>query len=687
MQRLWFLLLLSFTHLYAVEGYLQNSRFVTLQEVEVEIIVDSYKNRTEWNLYIQDKTQDFLISLERYFSAEFPGPDTFTVKGRDEIYFEDPESENYGKRVGGANFWDYVGLEYHVSEVGKPALLLHEIAHYYFGYIPDIDTEEISWLIEGIVSYLPIVMSDAGFLELDEDEYNSIFIHWGFFNGDVAEDHPLIEDYRWISTEMFGKYYMKSFKLVHLLYRELGVDTFRQFVSDLYKTESPVTNMKELISFLHRYKAKDWSELFSTWVYGETFSKRALADFIDSDADEILNIDEYYFKTDPNKSDTDGDLLPDSYELAHGYDPLKVNNRDSVINIIKREGPFIDGSSLDWEFLPYYYVTESVSESSSERINMSELKLYRSEEGWNILIETEEVIERIENTFFDILVDLDGDKHSDLEYATYLDQNYAWIYDHKSLTSTIYSSIKRGLHHSAEMFIPHELLPYEKFSILPIFHNATGGYNFDEWDFWIDIDEDYLQKINQYNLQTNLLTDDRDGDLIPDIYELYHNLNPDKRDNRQTLRKLAPFIDGDDSEWKYTDSKLLKGEKKKGAYRINYLQSIQRDEKLYVMISIDIPELESDQIMFDILIDSDGDKRHDYEIAYMLHNPNYHWIYYVEDNSFENRSDIRLKVGQVIEVEIPLALLPHKKLLLLPIIRDLEKAINYDEFHTWYRVK
>lgn len=687
MRRFWFLLLIMSIHLYSQEGIIQTTSVVKLQDFDVEVIVDAHKNRTEWFTYTQYKTEEFLIAMERYFNAEFPGPKTFTVKGRDEIYDENPESDNYGKRVGGANFWDYIGIEYHVSEVGNPALLLHEIAHYYFGYFPGLDMDEVSWLTEGLVSYLPIVMSDAGYLELSEEEYYSIFLHWGFYNGEIAPDNRLLEDFRWESTEMFGRYYMKSFKLVHIIYRELGRELFQKFVSDLYKTESPVITMKELITFMQRYKKRDWNTLFSTWVYGKPFSEKALTNFVDSDADELFNIDEFYYKTDPDRSDTDGDLLPDSYELKNGSDPLNKNDRKSSIDIIQTEGPFIDGSALDWEFLPYYYVRESIADKQGHMINMSALKIYRSEKGWNILIETEDVIERIENTFFDIMVDLDGDKKSDLEYATYLDQHYAWVYDHKDGTSTIYSSIKSGLHSSAEMFIPVELLPNEKFSILPIFHNMPGGFNFDEWDFWIDIDKDLLQKINQYELQTNLLSDDRDGDLIPDVVELKHGLNPDKKDNRRTLRKFAPFIDGDDSEWKYIQTDQLKGKINKGEFQINYLQSIKKEKSLYIMASIKYPELDNDQMMFDILIDTDGDKKHDYEIAYMLHNPNYHWIYYVEENSFENRSDIELKVGSVIEVEIPLSLIPHKKLSLLPIIRHLEEGVNYDEFYTWYKVK
>jgi lipoprotein-anchoring transpeptidase ErfK/SrfK len=44
----------------------------------------------------------------------------------------------------------------------------------------------------------------------------------------------------------------------------------------------------------------------------------------DSDQDGLLDFDEInYFKTNPNKADTDGDTYPDGVEIEHAYDPNK----------------------------------------------------------------------------------------------------------------------------------------------------------------------------------------------------------------------------------------------------------------------------------------------------------------------------------------------------------------------------
>lgn len=43
---------------------------------------------------------------------------------------------------------------------------------------------------------------------------------------------------------------------------------------------------------------------------------------LDSDNDGLTFAMEYYLGTDVNDSDTDDDLLPDGWEVAHGFDPL-----------------------------------------------------------------------------------------------------------------------------------------------------------------------------------------------------------------------------------------------------------------------------------------------------------------------------------------------------------------------------
>ncbi|MDR1949463.1 MAG: SUMF1/EgtB/PvdO family nonheme iron enzyme [Spirochaetaceae bacterium] len=46
----------------------------------------------------------------------------------------------------------------------------------------------------------------------------------------------------------------------------------------------------------------------------------------DDDGDYLLNWDEYIYGTDPKKADTDGDGFKDGWEVAYGYDPLDPND-------------------------------------------------------------------------------------------------------------------------------------------------------------------------------------------------------------------------------------------------------------------------------------------------------------------------------------------------------------------------
>ena len=47
---------------------------------------------------------------------------------------------------------------------------------------------------------------------------------------------------------------------------------------------------------------------------------------VDLDEDNLINLDEYYFGTDPTKKDTDGDGYNDGLEIEKDSDPLDPNS-------------------------------------------------------------------------------------------------------------------------------------------------------------------------------------------------------------------------------------------------------------------------------------------------------------------------------------------------------------------------
>ncbi len=75
--------------------------------------------------------------------------------------------------------------------------------------------------------------------------------------------------------------------------------------------------------------------------------------FVDSDGDELVNLDEYLQGTSVFSSDTDGDTLTDSWEIAHGFDPCSTFNANLDHDL--------DGLNLALE---YFYATDYLDPDS-----------------------------------------------------------------------------------------------------------------------------------------------------------------------------------------------------------------------------------------------------------------------------------------------------------------------------------
>ena len=67
-------------------------------------------------------------------------------------------------------------------------------------------------------------MADAKILTLKEEEYDSILTHWGFRSCDYIKDLPVNQDFHGSDIDQFGFYYLKTFKIQYLVYKELGAE-------------------------------------------------------------------------------------------------------------------------------------------------------------------------------------------------------------------------------------------------------------------------------------------------------------------------------------------------------------------------------------------------------------------------------------------------------------------------------
>jgi len=674
-------LFLIYASLYAGKNTLPCSVKLTNGTISYTIQYDEGKK--EWAGYIKKMTNIYLEAAEIYLSVPFPKDSGFVIDGREEVYLHLKGSSLDGVKIGGYNLWDEVALEYGISEIGNPALVFHELGHFWF---PD---GELKWMLEGVVSYLPLAMADEGMLELDKSEYAKIRNHWGLEYTQYETDLPLLYDFRGKNENTRSFFYMKTFKLQYLLHRELGKDGYSKLLS---KYSSIIKNCSsdDLLLLLNTYKKSAWKDFLTGWVFPGKYGDVRYDDFSDPDCDNLLSIDEYYIKTRPDKADSDGDLVPDGTELALGLDPLKSAGKKQTQQIIMEHGPFIDGEKTDWELLPCVIKQDKVDDAEKSEYNMLSM-WYGFRGGYlSLYVKTGNPPMRGENIMFDVLADLDADGKTDREFAFRLDNpSQTWTYYYATGTHENIDNLYGGLNSGFEISIPRDSIGGAMFRILPIVRDWEKEVNFDEWDRWVPVNLTILGKVEAYALRTDLLKADADKDGIPDVAELTYHLDPVKPDSRAMVKKYGPFIDGIDSEWKVLKTQTSsdpEADAKNRGYDLRKIYYLVKESVLFLMVETADTPGDGSGIMFDILVDSNIDKQSDLDFAFFLENPESPWNYSVAlGKSFFPPGLISAK-DEVIEMAIPLSAVGTNTFQILPIIRDDVKKINYDEWSSWIKI-
>jgi hypothetical protein len=664
-------------------GTLSREASVILKSGKISYTITYNRGKSEWADYVETMANRFLKAAENFLSIPFPRGSGFIIQGREEVIFSMKGSPLDGVRIGGYNLWDEVALEYGISPVGNPALLFHELGHFWF---PD---GEQKWLLEGIVSYLPLAMADAGTLALENKEYTEIQTHWGLRYTSYGKDFPLEKDFRGKDNDNRSFFYMKTFKLQYLLDREMKRDTYREFLP-LYQGIMKDCSTKDLLGLLQRHKKRDWKSFLSGWVFPGPYQHYAYTDFSDPDCDTLLSIDEVYLKTDPGKGDTDNDRIPDGTELLLGLDPRVPEGKKEQVRLIEEHGPFIDGEKSDWQVLPGVTAREQGGDGTEKVYDLISLMFGLRGEFLVIFAETTKPPVRKEFMMFDLLVDYDMDNKTDREFAFRLDNpHYNWMYLSKTGNHRQVDGLTSGLNSGCEMRIPVGAIGSDKFRILPIIRDWKKEVNSDEWDNWVLVNTRVLEKVESYGLQTDLIKADADKDGIPDGAEITLGLNPVKKDPRSALKTHGPFIDGVNSEWEVLKSHGeldKKSDTKKMEYDLISMNYLIKDSFLYILIRTAKKPGQGEHIMFDILVDADMDYHSDYDFAFFLSRPGAPWNYVVSRGTSIFPPGLQSAMDEVIEMAIPLSAIKSREFRVLPIMRDDKKKVNYDEWGSWVTI-
>jgi len=235
-------------------------------------------------------------------------------------------------------------------------LLFHEIDHWWFGHNP-------RFISEGVSSFLPMALAQSGHLTLTEDEMIQIQNWWGFFTPTILKDRPLGDDdvKNLNGDESFSLFYQKSYKIQYILYKELGAEGYLSFLKSLKDFDSSEEHFVQtvelghqtegILTLLNEVKAANWKQILSGWILSKNYSGISINDWLDTDNDGLLNIEEKYIHTNHKIADSDKDGLNDGAEVQLGTNPLVIESKETFERLLESKGPVLDGNVSDWNFI------------------------------------------------------------------------------------------------------------------------------------------------------------------------------------------------------------------------------------------------------------------------------------------------------------------------------------------------
>ncbi|MBN1411386.1 MAG: hypothetical protein JW969_11125 [Spirochaetales bacterium] len=265
---------------------LEKSENVAIKSGNLKIVVRYPSGEEKAAAFYLEKAALYVPAFEEYLGRPFPEKETFL------IVLDNNENHAY---------W-LMGVflaKKHIKTL-MPAVLYHEIGHYFFGGGGDM-----AWFVEGVNSFLPVAIMEAGLMPRDKGGYDNIFFVWAFshFDPNKVKDRPLIEDSRDVAYKFF---YSKSFKIHYLLYKELGSSKYREFIhrvlernsvafgEDFLSLDRDYTGLEDIIGILTDLKPIDWKKFLKGWIYPGEYEVHPMLQFKDGNKNKIPDIEEYY---------------------------------------------------------------------------------------------------------------------------------------------------------------------------------------------------------------------------------------------------------------------------------------------------------------------------------------------------------------------------------------------------------
>lgn len=379
----------------------------------------------------------------------------------------------------------YIPFAYPDPELPIPApLLYHEIGHWWFG-------QEPRWISEGVSSFLPIAMYEAGFYRINNLEVEKIHSWWGLRNAMPKNDYPLGD--KPAPTEAnasdFPLYYEKSYKLQYVILRELGAELYQKFLmtlmnpankqwNDYFIAPSPELLERKTegaLELLKRQKPIDWDKKLSGWLGRRIYSAAPATLFKDTDGDGLLDIDEAYFGTNARRADSDADGLGDKAELALGTDPKKRNDKAEFKSLIEAHGIVFDGNGDDWAFIDATVVSHDAAPQKGETFPFEEFRYFIKNQKLYGMVKTKKPLlayaAKNPDSYFFFADASDNKERTGFGFKCNVSDVYGWEFERKRGVKN-YVWGKMGSVFEFQIDLAH--FPESELKLIPLINGKSG---------------------------------------------------------------------------------------------------------------------------------------------------------------------------------------------------------------------